>query len=355
MKRFPAAVLVLLALFLSGCGTTKWEALTEKKAELQWPPAPMGVKVQYLGELHTFRQTGTSLKTLIFGRSTSGEILKPVAVAVGRDGRMAIADPGLKGVHLFNPTEKKYRLLYKSDARQMISPVSVAFDDALRLYVSDSQLSEVLIFDQEGNYIRSIQTFGRTAFGDPAGTPFGRPTGLALQRVGDEQQLYVVDTGLHQVHIFSTDGDYLKSFGSRGIEDGRFNAPTHIAAAPDKEELLINDAMNFRVQFVHPDGHFLSEFGHHGDGSGDFAMPKGVAIDRWGIIYVVDTLFDNVQLFSRDGVFLLTIGGRGTGAGEFWMPSGIFIDNDDKLYVCDTYNKRIQIFKLYGKALDTAQ
>ena len=75
-------------------------------------------------------------------------------------------------------------------------------------------------------------------------------------------------------------------------------------------------------------------------------MPKGVASDSEGVIYVVDTLFDNVQLFDEKGEFLLTLGNRGTGQGEFWLPSGIFIDGGDRLYVCDTYNRRIQIFEI---------
>ena len=39
-------------------------------------------------------------------------------------------------------------------------------------------------------------------------------------------------------------------------------------------------------------------------------MPKGVGVDRWGVIYIVDSLFDNIQLFDENGTFLLTVGGR---------------------------------------------
>jgi sugar lactone lactonase YvrE len=102
--------------------------------------------------------------------------------------------------------------------------------------------------------------------------------------------------------------------------------------------------MNFRVQSFDGAGKFVSSFGRHGDGSGDFSMPKGLAVDREGVIYVVDGLFDNIQLFNARGDFLLTVGRRGAGPGEFWLPSGLFLDEQDRLYVCDTYNQRIQIF-----------
>jgi DNA-binding beta-propeller fold protein YncE len=104
--------------------------------------------------------------------------------------------------------------------------------------------------------------------------------------------------------------------------------------------------MNFRVQIFTARGSFLASFGHHGNGSGDFSMPKGIAVDKEGVIYVVDTLFDNVQLFNLSGAFLFTIGARGGGLGEFSMPSGLFLDRKEKLYVCDTYNQRVQVFQI---------
>ena len=83
-------------------------------------------------------------------------------------------------------------------------------------------------------------------------------------------------------------------------------------------------------------------------------MPKGVAVDRDGVVYVVDGLFDNVQLFSRAGEFLLTLGRRGTDPGEFWLPSGASIAADGELLVCDTYNRRIQVFRITEGYADQA-
>jgi DNA-binding beta-propeller fold protein YncE len=83
-------------------------------------------------------------------------------------------------------------------------------------------------------------------------------------------------------------------------------------------------------------------------------MPKGIAVDDDGVVYVVDSLFDNVQLFDRKGAFLLTLGRRGTGSGEFWLPSGAFIDENGELYVCDTYNRRVQVFKITERYADSA-
>ena len=87
-------------------------------------------------------------------------------------------------------------------------------------------------------------------------------------------------------------------------------------------------------------------FGRHGNGSGDFASPKGIDVDKNGIIYIAEALFDTVQLFDNTGRYLLAIGSQGNGQGQFWMPSGLSIDEKDRLYVCDTYNQRIQIMQI---------
>jgi len=75
-------------------------------------------------------------------------------------------------------------------------------------------------------------------------------------------------------------------------------------------------------------------------------VPKGIAVDKDGIIYVADGMFDNVQLFDERGDFLLTLGRRGTDFGEMWLPSGIHISDRNELYVCDTYNRRVQVYRI---------
>jgi len=307
----------------------------EKNADLVWPPPPNPVKAEYLGEIAEFVPTGKTLKSIIFGKEDSGKIVKPIAIAVGEDGRYAIADGDKGGVHYYVPQKQEYKFLKEFGRKQLVSPVSVAFDDNLRLFVSDSALGKVLVYDNKGAYIFEIGAAGTS--------PLKRPTGVVYQN--KYNLLYVVDTLAHKFHIYNSGERYMRSIGLRGIHNGGFNMPTHIAA-DIQGRIFINDAMNFRMQVFSPDGEFIAKFGNHGDGSGDFAMPKGVAVDRWGAILVAETLFDLIQVFNIRGEYLMTIGSKGTEPGQFWMPSGLFVDRNNKLYVCDTYNKRIQLFQL---------
>jgi len=330
------------ALLFTGCAS-KWSLAVETAAEPpQWRDDANTTRAAHLRTIKGFKETGISLanvlKYIVIGRtSENNTITRPVAVVTGRDNRIAIADMGCSCVHLFVPSEQRYRKIYGAGREALRAPVSVAFDDESRLYVSDSSRGAIYVFDQSGEPLSTIRTAGSETF--------RRPTGLSYSAVN--KILYAVDTVANKVHAFNTAGGLLFSFGGPGENKGQFNFPTHIVAAPDGR-LYVNDAMNFRVQVFDAAGAYRSSFGHHGNGSGDFAMPKGIAVDKAGVIYVVDTLFDNIQLFSLTGSFLFTIGGRGSGNGEFLLPSGVFLDGQDTLYVCDTYNQRVQVLQVRG-------
>jgi len=337
MLRFCAAVLLV-----AGC-TPKWSLDVESPAEpVRWVDQDNATRARQVSTIKGFKETSTTvpdiLRRIAFGaRKDENRIGRPVAAAVGRDGRMAVADAGCSCVHLYVPAEQTYRRLRAAGGGVMQTPVGVAFDGESRLFVSDSSRGAIEAFDRSGEHLFSIKQAGADVL--------RRPTGLTYSPAG--KSLYAVDTLANRVYAFDGSGALLRSFGGPGEKNGQFNYPTHIAAGPDGNVYVI-DALNFREQTFDASGAFLSAFGHHGNGSGDFAMPKGIAVDASGVIYIVDTLFDNIQLFSRTGEFLFTIGRRGSGQGEFSLPSGLFLGQDGALYVCDTYNQRIQVIRLRG-------
>jgi DNA-binding beta-propeller fold protein YncE len=344
LSRVAGLLCGFLALtFLAGCAA-KWTMNSEQEgAPLEWPQPPETPRVRYLMSIKGFRETGASLsrtvRSIVYGKGEVDDIIKPIAVSEGADGRIAIADVGDRGVHLFIPKEERYVKIYTAGSRELISPVGVAFDDQLRLYVSDSVLGGIFVYDPNGSFLFSI---GKDHF-----VTLKRPTGLAYDPLN--KLIYAVDTLDNKIYAFNSKGETVLAFGERGTRNGQFNFPTYIYSTSGGL-LYVTDTMNFRIQVFNSSGYYLFGFGHHGDGSGDFSMPKGIAADKDGIVYVVDSLFDNVQLFDRKGEFLLTIGSRGTDRAEFWLPSGMFIDDNGKLYVCDTFNHRVQVFQIMGSS-----
>ena len=335
-----ALILVLTFTLTSTSCASKWALHSEPSPiALQWPYQPARAKLTFVESLTGFaEQKGgkAAFQAFVYGRD-KGErnaFVLPVAVARGADGRIAVADMGRRCVHLYLPAEKRYVRLTGGKSAKIVSPVAVAFDELLRLYVSDSA-GRVLAFNADGTLRLTITAAGSDAL--------RRPTGLAYSPT--KKLLYVVDTLANKVDAFKADGELAFSFGERGEGPNGFNFPTHIFRSR-AGELYVTNSLAFRIEIFDEDGKSVGSFGRHGDGSGDLAMPKGIAVDGDGVVYVVDSLFDNMQLFDRKGSFLLTLGRRGTDSGEFWLPSGAFIDENGQLYVCDTYNRRIQVFKI---------
>ena len=317
----------------------------ESASSLQWPPPPQKPRILYLGSIKDPKETGIKdswlkkVMSSVFGSEKDiSTMLRPYGVYADTD-RIYVTDPGSGRFHVYDRSQKRYFAVERWGEEDLISPIGIAIDGNGNMFVSDSVLKQVLVFDKEGKYLRTI--------GPP--DMFQRPAGIAL----NDERLFVVDTHGHKVLILSLpDGKLLFSFGKQGTEHGDFNYPTNIFVSRDKL-IHVTDSMNFRIQVFNPDGSFLTSLGKPGDGSGNFSKPKGVAVDSEGHIYVVDSHFDNVQIFDSQGNLLLVFGSSGNGKGEFTLPAGIYIDKLDRIYVADSYNQRIQIFQYLKEKKDT--
>jgi sugar lactone lactonase YvrE len=262
------------------------------------------------------------------------EIMRPYSTTEDSIGRLLVADPGQKGVHIYDFEKRKYQFLKGPRAKPLESPIDVACDTNDDIYVTDSVRKQVYVFDLRGRFLRTIGGQGPSA-------QLQRPTGMVLDRVA--RRLYLTDTLRHQVLVFGMDGSLIRAIGRRGAGTGEFNFPTALTLSAGK--LYVVDAMNFRIQAFTPDGQFLNTFGRLGDQTGTLNRPKGIAADTDGNLYVADALFEIVQVFDPDGRLLYYFGSTGTKPGQFQLPSGISITNRNIIYVADSLNRRVQVFR----------
>lgn len=344
LNSFKVLILIIFVFILSFILSCAGTDLTYQKSNIQdmtmdllWPPPPQTPRIQYIRTLS--KPSDIGVKKTFFTRATevlSGSeeaefpLIRPYGIYANSQ-MIYITDPGARILHIFDFENKKYSQIKKAYKTDLISPIGVCVDKNGNIYLSDSLLRRVMVFDRNGDYIRDI---GSTKM-------FVRPTGIAM----DEERVYVVDTHKHQVMVFSKkDRKLLFSFGKNGKDKGEFNFPTNIFMGKDKL-LYITDSMNFRVQIFDRDGNYINSFGRLGDSTGYFSKPKGIAVDSDGNIYVSDAHFDIIQIFDKEGRLLLTFGNTGRRAGELVLPAGLFIDDEDRIYVADSYNKRIQIFQ----------
>lgn len=337
--RVTTILCLALAAILSGaCQPPVGQPTAEREGvvrALVWPQPPLQPRIRFIGTVARPMDLGIrpSMWQRVWEFIVGTEeqwFIRPTGVAADKE-RIYVADPGAQALWILDAQAGRFRKIQKADGQQLVSPVAVVLGSKNHIYLADSYLAKVFIYDAEGNLAGAIDD-----------AKLRRPAGLAYD--ARRERLYIADSAAHRVWTFSAEGKSGGAIGRRGNGNGEFNFPTHLAVDRNGN-LYITDALNFRLQIFGADGGFAGQFGRHGDASGDFASPKGTAVDSEGHIYVVDALFDAVQVFDRQGQYLLTFGERGVGPGQFWLPGGIFIDERDRIYVADAYNQRIQLFQ----------
>ncbi|MBD3183382.1 hypothetical protein GF312_13880 [Candidatus Poribacteria bacterium] len=178
----------------------------------------------------------------------------------------------------------------------------------------------------------------------PDGWEFTQVPGVVID---SEDKVYVFNRGEHPVIIFDVDGNFIKSWG-----EGIFNTP-HGAFLDEDENLYLADSGDHTVRKFTKDGKLLMTLGTKdipADEGSPFNKPTGVAVSPSGHIYVSDGYGNhNVHKFSSHGELLLSWGVEGEDAGEFALPHGVFVDKNNQVYVADRENHRIQRFTPEGE------
>jgi hypothetical protein len=104
--------------------------------------------------------------------------------------------------------------------------------------------------------------------------------------VDDAGRIYVLDIGDVKVKVFSSNGDFLFTFGSAGQGPGDFGYPGAIRLS-SAGRVLINDIESRRIEVFSSEGLYVREWKIEGsgglvgvDGSGNIIMSKGTRWDR---------------------------------------------------------------------------
>ena len=186
MNRFRNRVLWSLSIVLLtvGCATKA----PEKKEDLVWPLPPEQPRVRFVRAyccLDDFGKTGREawLDT-IFGTSQSAGMSKPYAITTDKEGKVYVSDTGLRTVWVFDEKSKKVSFVGQGALR---TPTGLAVDAKGRLFVSDSSAQKVYAFDKDGKMLLAI---GKK---DELGNPAGLAIDVATNR------LYVANAKPHQI------------------------------------------------------------------------------------------------------------------------------------------------------------
>ena len=126
-------------------------------------------------------------------------------------------------------------------------------------------------------------------------------------RVDPDGNVWVVDAPGHVIYKLSQHGETLMQLGTKGVAGaGRdtFNLPTDVAFAPNGDIYVSDGYGNARIVRFSSAGEYILEWGSRGTGPGEFGLPHGIAVAGDGRVYAVDRDNRRVQVFDADGAFL---------------------------------------------------
>jgi len=159
---------------------------------------------------------------------------------------------------------------------------------------------------------------------------FVMPHGLTIDH---EDNLWLTDVGLHQVFKFDRTGNLLMTLGERGVPGknaSHFNMPTDVAIARDGSFFVSDGYVNSRITKFSQDGEYILSWGSKGMNTGQFDVPHSIALDSQGFVYVADRGNARIQIFDHVGQFIKEW--RGSSLGRPWA---VRISESGDIFVVD--------------------
>jgi len=340
-KLTVCALVILSGLVLSGCAGVEQKPVP--KGEAVWPLPPEKARYKFVAEYRGRRDLEDSDMLRFLGEQEEVFLERPQGVVADNKGSIYVSDIKMLKVFVFDLEKKKFRTIGDSGIRKVVIPLGLAIDNKNGLlFVADGGPKQVLAYDKDSGDLKFV-------IGQQPGT-FLRPVTVAVNP--DTRRIYVGDTKLQQVKVFDYESRLLFSVGKEGKrseEDDGFNVPAQIAL--DRAgNLYVADMFNRYIKKFSPDGKFIEKIGYGtGLSSGNFSKLVGVAVDSEDHVYGLDTEFCNFQVFDQQNRLLLAVGEPGRGPQRMFMPTNIFIDEKDRIYITDTGNKLVKVIQYLGK------
>jgi hypothetical protein len=152
---------------------------------------------------------------------------------------------------------------------------------------------------------------GRVDVVPPLDPPLVDPTDVAVH---DDwwTWVYLVDAGARRVRVLACDRDKRwRYFGSAELAETKtFVDPFGVACGPDGSVYVTDAGTNTVSAFGPKGGPQFASWGEKGIEAGQFMRPRGVAVDRFGLVTVVDHGNHRGQTFTATGEFLRMFGAR---------------------------------------------
>jgi len=251
---------------------------------------------------------------------------------------------------------------------ELNTPISVALDAALNLYIADSGNNRVR--KVSGGNITTYAGKGGAAYtgdgGQAASAQLNTPYGIWVDAQGN---LDISDLGNNVIRQVSPSGVINTIAGNNQVGfsgDGgpanaaQLNQPFGLVTDPSGN-LYFSDTQNNRVRIVTPDGNINTFLGSNkrapmcGNGpaaSASLQSPAGLAADAAGNVYVADSQNNCIRMVTPSGSIVTVAGSGASGvsgdggaatSAKLGRPFGVAVDSPGNLFIADYSNSRIRM------------
>ncbi len=183
------------------------------------------------------------------------------------------------------------------------APSSTAFDSKGHMFVLTRGSTAFFEFDADGKFLRS--------FGEGLYT---RSHGFYIDK---DDNLWATDVGGHIVQKLNPQGQVLLTLGIKGqagewseaAQSRKLNEPTGVLTGRNGDIFVVQGHTPFtkndpRVLKFDKNGLFIKSWGGKGTEPGKFEVAHGIALDAQGQLWVADRENQRIQVFDQDGVFV---------------------------------------------------
>jgi len=220
--------------------------------------------------------------------SGPGQLNYPVGIDVAGD-KIYVADSGNKRIQVFNNKGKALHSFPVKFRKKILRPVDVLMDTRKQeLYVSSSD-HHMLVFSSKGKLKRHWGKHGVNV-GD-----FRYPATLA-RMTGD--RIAVVDVLNSRVQLFDRDGKFSLQIADWGVLPGRVFRPKGVAV--DKQgRVYVSDSYLNLVQVFSETGRFLYVLGKNGTPY-KTTTATGMTVDANNRLYITEMRRNRIRVFQLD-------------------------------------------------------
>lgn len=325
--------ILLIGLLVISCSASKD---TTKVTELIiYPSPPEKPRIQYLTSFSKSSDiTGeqSDFMASVVGKEDERSLNKPYGISL-HNGKIYICDTMLGGLIIVDLNNSTFENFIPKGLGKLKKPINCFTDTNGKLFVTDTERQQVIVFDENGNYL--------TSFGE-------KEEVKPIDVYTDNNSIWVADLKNHKVMVYDK-GNYEFQYSipkETADTAAILYSPTNITIM--NNNLYVSDFGDFNVKVYTKEGNYIRTVGSYGRNLGQFVRQKGIAVDREENLYVVDAGFENVQIFDKEGQLLMFFGGPYNGAGDMWLPAKVIIDYDNleyyQKYVHNNFKLKYLIF-----------